>query len=102
MTKAKDYRKELVKELKENPKEAVAYLEAALAEFTEDNDAEAFLLALRTVAEAKGGMTALAKKTKLTRQSLYKALSSTGNPRLDTIGAILSSLGYGLNVKELR
>ena len=101
MVKSIDYRQALIEELRANPGEAAAYLEAALAEFTESRDAEAFLLALRTVAEVKGGITSLAKKTKLTRQSLYKALSSDGNPRLDTIGAILHSLGYGLSVRPL-
>ena len=101
MIKIIDYRKALIHELKNNPKEAVAYLNAALAEFADSNDAEAFLIALRTIAETKGGITTLANKTKLTRQSLYKALSAEGNPRLDNIGAILGSLGYGLSVKEL-
>ena len=47
-------------------------------------------VALRTVAEAMGGMTALAARTGLNRETLYRTLSEKGNPRLDTLTAILS------------
>ncbi len=59
------------------------------------------MLSLRTVAEATGGMTKLAKKTKLNRENLYRALSVKGNPRFSTIDAILHALGFGLALKPL-
>ena len=71
-----------------------AYLESAL----EDGDLRALPIALRTVAEAMGGMTALAARTGLSRETLYRTLSEKGNPRLDTLTAILSAFGLRLAV----
>ena len=71
-----------------------AYLETMLA----DGDARAVPIALRTVADAMGGMAALAEKTGLSREALYRTLSGKGNPRLDTLAAILSAFGLRLSV----
>lgn len=80
--------------------DAKAYLSVALEEYDKDGDAEAFLLALRDVVEAQGGIAKLAETTHLNRQNLYKALSEEGNPRLSTIGAILHALGLRLSVEH--
>jgi len=81
-----------------NPKEAAAYLQVALEEYQEDGDTEFFLLALRNVAEAEGGIGELAKKTKLNRQNLYRTLSAKGNPRLKSLGTLLKALGFNLSI----
>jgi probable addiction module antidote protein len=65
----------------------------------EDGDARAVPVALRTVADAVGGMTALADKTGLSRETLYRTLSERGNPRLDTLAAILAAFGLRLTVQ---
>jgi probable addiction module antidote protein len=65
----------------------------------EDGDSRAVPVALRTVAEAVGGMAALAEKTKLSRETLYRTLSERGNPRLDTLTAILAAYGMRLSVR---
>jgi probable addiction module antidote protein len=65
----------------------------------EDGDARAVPVALRTVAEAVGGMAALANKTKLSRETLYRTLSERGNPRLETLTAILAAFGMRLSVR---
>ncbi len=83
-------------------KNAAAYLKAAVTEYQQDNNTEAFLLALRYVAEAQGGISHLAEETKLNRESLYKTLSSKGNPKLATIGAILKGLGFELSIKPIK
>ena len=75
--------------------EVAAYIEAML----EDGDARAVPVALRTVAEAVGGMGALARKTGLSRETLYRTLSKRGNPRLDTLAAILAAFGLRLTVR---
>jgi len=85
-----------------NPEEARLYLEVALEEFEHDGDKEAFLLAVRNVTEAQGGIGALAKRTQLNREHLYRVLSRRGNPRLDTIGAILNGLGFRLSVEHVQ
>jgi len=93
----RDYHLEKLKD----PQESKLYLEVALEEYEKDQDTEAFLLALRDVAEAQGGIGRLAKKTSLNRQNLYKALSKKGNPKIDTVGNILRGLGFRLSVDVL-
>ena len=85
-----------------NPAKAKAYVDVALEEFQEDNDCEALLLALRDVAEAQGGLGVLAEKTGLNRSNIYKALSESGNPRIDTVGTILRGLGLRLSVDHIQ
>ena len=85
MANRNDYHDSLMQSLK-NPKEAEAYLNASL----DENDPELFLLALRNVAEAQGGMMKFARKAKLNRESLYRMLSDQGNPRLSSLFALLS------------
>jgi probable addiction module antidote protein len=64
-----------------------------------DGDARAVPVALRTVADAVGGMAELAEKTGLSRETLYRTLSEKGNPRLDTLSAILAAFGLRLSVQ---
>jgi probable addiction module antidote protein len=78
--------------------EAEEYLNAAL----EEGDPELFLLALRNVAEAHGGVAQLAEKAKLNRERLYKILSERGNPELKSLGALLHALGFRLAVTANR
>lgn len=92
------YHDELIESLK-NPKEADLYLRIAMEEYQEDGDTEVLLVALRNIAEARGGMSQLAKKTHLNRQNLYHVLSEKGNPTLDTFGLILRGLGYKLSIQ---
>ncbi len=68
----------------------------------EDGDARAVPVALRTVAEAVGGIAALARKTGLSRETLYRTLSPRGNPRLDSLAAILAAFGLRLTVLPKR
>ena len=75
--------------------EVAAYIEAML----EDGDARAVPVALRTVVDAVGGMAALADKTGLSRETLYRTLSERGTPRLDTLAVILAAFGLRLTVQ---
>lgn len=100
MRRYRDFRDYHVEKLRD-PEEARIYLSVALEEYEKDRDTEAFLLALRDVAEAQGGITKLAQRTMLNRQNLYKALSEKGNPRLETVGAILHELGFRLSVEPI-
>ena len=52
-----------------------------------------------TQADAVGGMTALADKTGLSRETLYRTLSERGNPRPDTLAVILAAFGLRLTVQ---
>jgi probable addiction module antidote protein len=75
-----------------------AFIEAVL----EDGDASMVPIALRTVAEAVGGMAALAERTGLSRETLYRTLSKNGNPRLDTLTALLDAFGLRLSVRAAK
>ncbi|MBI1390423.1 MAG: putative addiction module antidote protein [bacterium] len=88
--------------LKENPGEIGEFIETALEEYEKDRDETALLMALRQAAKANGGMTALARKTNLSRESLYKTLSPSGNPRLKNLLLILESFGYSLSFKPIK
>jgi len=93
--------RDYVKDKLKDPEEAISYLNTALEEYEKDRDTEAFLLALRTVTEARGGVSELARKTNLNRQHLYKTLSNKGNPRLNTLETVLHGLGFRLSIVPL-
>jgi probable addiction module antidote protein len=71
---------------------AAEYLNAALIE----GDQAAFMLALRDVARARGGMTAVARRTGMNRVALTRALSEKGNPELRSLTKILDASGVRL------
>lgn len=75
----RNYDEWLVEHLKD-PEEAQAYLEAVLEEYEKDGDTIALLLALRSVAQAQGGIGKLAERTGISRQHLYYVLASKHNP----------------------
>jgi len=76
----------------ETEDDMAAYLEAAL----EENDPVIFAAALGDIAKAKG-MTQISKETGLGRESLYKALSTDGNPEFSTIMKVVNALGLKLH-----
>jgi len=94
MIKSTSYEAQLIEALRD-PTEAAEYLTAALA----DGDNDVFLLALRHVAEANGGIGRLSGRVQLNRVSLYRMLSARGNPELRSLGALLKSLGLRLAVE---
>lgn len=88
-----------VAELREDRDLAVEYLKAAMESLDDPDDRAAGLLALRTVAEAYGGLGAVAVEAGISRESLYRALSAKGNPTLKTILAVLKAVGMRLSVE---
>lgn len=82
-------------ELLKDPEYAALYLEECLA----DGNIDLFKAALKDVANARlGGITNLSKETCLGRESLYKSLSKSGNPKLETLNKILHALGLRIAV----
>ena len=90
MALTRDYEESLSEDLAD-PEEAAGYLSACLEEGPDE-----FLLGLRDVAKAQGGMSKLAGDTELARESLYRMLSEEGNPTFASISAVLHSLGIQL------
>ena len=88
--KTSDYRHFLMRELKD-PGLAAGYLTAC---FEEGEDV--FLLAIKDVAEAQGGLGSLAKGSSLHLEKLYAMLSEKGNPRLSSLSAIIDARGMKL------
>lgn len=88
-----------VEELRADRGLAVEYLRAAMQSLDDPADRAAGLLALRTVAEAFGGLGVVAAEAGISRESLYRALSPKGNPTLKTILAVLKAVGMRLSVE---
>ena len=91
-----DYHQYLIHSLK-NPKEAKAYLNAAL----EEDNPEDFLIALRNVVEAHG-VSKTARLAGLNRVSFYRMLSKKGNPSLASLYALLRALGFSFRVDRAK
>ena len=89
----KSYDEFLLQQLRD-PELAAEYLSATI----EDGTLADFLFALRNVAEAQGGLGAVADATHLNRQTMYRTLSSEGNPTLSTLLTILRAVGLHLAV----
>lgn len=85
--------------LREDPQFAEAYLSAALAEVDESGGREGLLSALRQIAEARG-MASVASRAGIPRESMYRVLSPKGNPRLETLLAVIAALGLRLDVRS--
>jgi probable addiction module antidote protein len=94
---AEDQGEWLTQQLRD-PELCVAYLNAALAE----GDQAAFMLALRNVAKARGGVAAMARETGMNRVALSRALSEAGNPELRSLTRILDASGLEFKVVPKR
>jgi probable addiction module antidote protein len=99
MTAAVSHHEREVAELREDRELAVEYLKAAMESLDDPDDRAAGLLALRTVAEAYGGLGAVASEAGISREALYRALSPKGNPTLRIILAVLKTVGMRLSVE---
>lgn len=86
-----DFQEALLERLSD-PEYAAGYLSACAAEGQEE-----FLLGLRNVTEALGGVGQLASATELNRQGLYDMLSAGGNPRLSSLFSVLGAIGMQFN-----
>ncbi len=87
-----------VESVRNDPVFAAEYLNAIL----EDGDQNELMLALRRMSEAFGGVQKLARSAKLNANTLYRTLSSKGNPELKSLRAVLRAMGMQLTVRPLR
>lgn len=89
--------------LKTRPFDAARYLDSEegvreyLLAACEDGNPDEIAHALGVVARARG-MSDLSKKTGMTRQALYKALSGEGNPAFATVAKVAGALGFRLSI----
>jgi probable addiction module antidote protein len=89
-----------VQELRKDTEFAVEYLKDALENLDDPEERGVSLVMLRAVAEAYGGLGAVAAQAGISRESLYRSLSPKGNPTLKTLAAILKAVGLRLSVVE--
>ena len=85
----------MVRRLRKDPEFAAEYLKAALED---EDEPRVLLIALRHVAQAQG-VAKVAKAAGIERESLYRALSERGNPRLSTLFAVTKAVGLRLTVE---
>ncbi len=91
MKRAVSYKEGLLERLRDI-RYSVGYLNLAL----EDEDPQVFLIALKDVIEAHGGIAKASKKAELSRESMYKTLSGKRDPRISTVSKILETVGIEL------
>ena len=82
-----DFKSDLLEKLKDLDY-AAGYLTACLEE-----GEDVFLVGVRNVAQAQGGLRAISKSTSLNREGLYAMLSKRGNPRLSSLTSVLDTIG---------
>jgi probable addiction module antidote protein len=88
----------IIRRLRKDPEFAAEYVKAALEDAEEPL---VLLIALRQLAQARG-IAKVAKAAGIERESLYRALSSRGNPRLSTLVAVTKAIGLKLTVEAAR
>ena len=86
----------IVEELRKSPQFAAEYLKAAMED---EDEPRVLLVAMRHVAEARGGIAKVARAAGIQRESLYRALSDRGNPRLSTLVAVAKAMGLKLTLE---
>lgn len=102
MRKMINYRDYLIERLADRER-AIVYLETTLEEYEKDGNTLAFLMGLRSVAQAQGGLDELALRANIIPQDLLKVLSSNDKQDLDTLEAVLNDLGdrlLGVEIKD--
>lgn len=87
------YHQDLIERLKD-----LQYAEAYLNAVLQEGDKNTFLLALRDVVEAQGGMTKFAKLTQISREHIYRMLSEKGNPEFSTLQALLGAFDFQFSI----
>lgn len=85
----------MIRRIRRDPEFAAEYLKAALEDADEPR---VLLITLRHVAQARG-IANVAKAAGVQRESLYRALSPNGNPRLSTLFAVAKAVGLRLTVE---
>ena len=102
MRKMINYRDYLIQRLADRER-AIVYLETTLEEYEKDGNTLAFLMGLRSVVQAQGGLDELARRADINPQDLLKVLSNNDKQDLDTLEGILNDLGdrlLGIEIKD--
>ena len=90
-----------VEELRADRELSIEYVKIAIESLNDPADRAAGLLMLRTVAEACGGLDAVALEAGVSREALVRALSPKGNPTLKSMIAVVRAAGLRLSVESI-
>lgn len=85
---------------RQHPEEIDDFVTIIFEEYAQDGDTASLLTSLRTISRVKGVST-LAEETGISRNGIQKALSENGNPRFESVNAIIHALGYSLMPQKL-
>lgn len=91
----------IVERIRRDPEFAAQYLNVAFEEATDEDGRHVLLAAIRQIAQARG-IANVARAAGIKRESLSRALSVNGNPRLDTLCAVMHAMGLQLTVEPVR
>ena len=86
--------------LRDHPQEIDDYVDVLFEEYAKDSDTAALLSSLRIVGRVKG-VSRLAEASGLSRKGIQKVLSEDGNPKFESVNAIMHAMGYRLAVEKL-
>ena len=101
MRQYRDFRDYHIEKLRD-PEDARIFISIVLEDYEEDGNIEAFLLALKDVTEAQGGIAKLVKHAKLNEQNINDIFSNKENLKFDDLEAILQALGFRLSVEPIK
>lgn len=82
-----------------HPDEIDGYLTIIFDEYAKDGNTAALLASLRVISRVKG-VTNVADATGMSRKGVQKALSEQGNPRFESVYAIMQAMGYRLTPQK--
>jgi probable addiction module antidote protein len=87
--------------LRNHPEEVDDYVSILFEEYAQNGDTAALLSALRVVCRIKG-ISLIAEASGLSRKGVQKALSEDGNPKFESVNAIMHAMGYRLTPQKLQ
>lgn len=87
--------------LRNHPEEIDDYVSILFEEYAQDGDTAALLSSLRVVCRVKG-ISLVAETSGLSRKGVQKALSEDGNPKFESVNAIMHAMGYWLAPQKLQ
>lgn len=84
----------------DHPDEIDDYITELFEEYAQDGDTATLLSSLRVISRVKG-VSLIAENSGMSRKGVQKALSEEGNPRFESVNAILHAMGYRLAPKKI-
>jgi probable addiction module antidote protein len=87
--------------LRNHPEEVDSFVSVLFEEYAQDGDTAALLSSLRIVSRIKG-VSLIAENAGLSRKGVQKALSEDGNPKFESVNAIMHAMGYRFAPQKLQ